>query len=118
VLHGPSPAGQRRVARVLRAKALDQGHIGAGTGRPDQGEQVGRLAGDGGNRCDEPVVSMTDIGCGRFSFRRDPSPKGGRLGSDTSMPVGDGEQESRRAPPVEHLLAKHGQLVQHSACLA
>jgi hypothetical protein len=66
VLHGPSPAGQRRVARVLKAKALDQGHIGAGTGRPDQGEQVGRLAGDGGNRCDEPVVSMTDIGYGRF----------------------------------------------------
>lgn len=91
VLHGPSPAGQRRVARVLRAKALDQGHIGAGTERPDQGEQVGRLAGDGGNRCDEPVVSMTDIGDGRFTFRRDPSPKGGRLGSDTSMPVGDGE---------------------------
>src|SRR5215469_8193682 len=58
VLHRPSPAEQRRVAGVLGAQVLDQGHVAVEVERADQGEQVGGLARDGGNRCDEPVVQL------------------------------------------------------------
>src|SRR6266404_819610 len=58
VLHRPSPVEQCRVVPVLGAKVLDQGHIVVEVERPDQSEQVGRLASNGGNRGDEPVVEF------------------------------------------------------------
>jgi hypothetical protein len=61
VPHGPSPVEQGRIARVFGAKGLDQGHIVVEVERPDQGEQVGGLAGDGGDRRDEPVVELHDL---------------------------------------------------------
>src|SRR5256885_14122073 len=61
VLDGPSPVEQCRVAGVLGTEVLDQGHIVVEVERPDQGEQAGRLAGDGGDWCDEPVVELYDL---------------------------------------------------------
>lgn len=61
MLHRPSPVEQCRVALVLGAKVLDQGDVPVEVQRPDQGEQVGRLAGDGCGGCDEPVVDVHDL---------------------------------------------------------
>jgi hypothetical protein len=77
VLHGPSPVEQCRVVPVLGAKVLDQGHIVVEVERPDQGEQAGRLASDGGDRCDEPVVELHDLVNHRQVAR--PGPGGGEV---------------------------------------
>ena len=47
VLYRPSPVEQGRVAGVLGAKGLDQGHVAVQVEIPDQREQVGRRAGGG-----------------------------------------------------------------------
>jgi hypothetical protein len=61
VRHGPPPVEQRGVAGVLGAEGLDQGHVAAEIEVPDQRQQVGRPAGDRGDRRDEPVVELHDL---------------------------------------------------------